>query len=624
MALLLALGLSQPAAADTLTPGLKLIKISVDVEDPNRTWGSKEDENKDILDAAICDKRVGCTITGQLIVQTTIQAAAIIAESSVSVNAPLTGDGLTDTPIGVDSSSVTLLGPSIGASEVDADIATQAELQAVADDVAASTNTLSTSTDTLETSKVNRAGDTMTGDLTINTVIRAAFGSAAAPSYLFSGDPDTGMYMSSADGNLRFAVGGADRIQVFSNLIQFSHPLATVSGAATAPTYSFSDDINTGMFRPSPLDNLAFATAGLERLRIDSAGKVGIGLTAPTEPLHVAGGGILVTGAGSPSTVASQSYFDFSGFGPRIVGQGIDATTRSGFSILLREGDGGNGKTPIEIQTDGDIILGKDGDRVAIGTDAPCSTCTRLHVTGGDVSFAGALQVDGGINGNLGIGTVSPEAPLHVVGNSTVTGTAFAGTMQVNDLVSCDTIDTDSSGVVSCGTDANTNADTICAGTDNYLDGEGNCDVLTAGTGDVVLAATQTFTGANTFVSSVTITHVAPSAPAANTIYADSIIKAWCNFDGTLTGPITCRDELNVVDVTDNGAGDYTVNWDTDFADGNYAAVCTGDVDIGVDIAGCDVQETTTLVGSIRLLMFGFNGAARDSSVVSVIAMGDQ
>lgn len=45
-------------------------------------------------------------------------------------------------------------------------------------------------------------------------------------------------------------------------------------------------------------------------------------------------------------------------------------------------------------------------------------------------------------NGNLGIGTQQPSEKLHVVGNARVSG-----------LVSCDTIDTDSNGVLSCGTD---------------------------------------------------------------------------------------------------------------------------------------------------------------------------
>lgn len=122
IALLLAFMFALPAAAaDTFTPALSLQKPDVDVEDPTEPWGAKINRNFDTLDDAICDKRTGCTINGQLTVITTITASAIIAESSVSVQAPLIGDGLIGTPIGVDSSSVTLLGPTIDAGELPAD-----------------------------------------------------------------------------------------------------------------------------------------------------------------------------------------------------------------------------------------------------------------------------------------------------------------------------------------------------------------------------------------------------------------------------------------------------------------------------------------------------------------------
>ena len=118
IALFLAFLFALPAsAADTFTPALNLQKPDVDVEDPNEPWGAKINRNFDTLDDAICDKRVGCTITGQLIVITTITAAAIIAESSVTVQAPLTGDGLIGTPIGVDSSSVTLQGNTFNGAD---------------------------------------------------------------------------------------------------------------------------------------------------------------------------------------------------------------------------------------------------------------------------------------------------------------------------------------------------------------------------------------------------------------------------------------------------------------------------------------------------------------------------
>jgi hypothetical protein len=46
-------------------------------------------------------------------------------------------------------------------------------------------------------------------------------------------------------------------------------------------------------------------------------------------------------------------------------------------------------------------------------------------------------------------------------------------------------------------------------------------------------------------------------------------VKAWVNFNGT--GTVAIRASLNVTSITDNGAGDYTVNLTTALADTNYA-----------------------------------------------------
>lgn len=44
--------------------------------------------------------------------------------------------------------------------------------------------------------------------------------------------------------------------------------------------------------------------------------------------------------------------------------------------------------------------------------------------------------------------------------------------------------------------------------------------------------------------------------------------KAWVNFNGT--GTVAIRAAGNVSSITDNGTGDYTVNFTTAFADANY------------------------------------------------------
>jgi len=110
---------------------------------------------------------------------------------------------------------------------------------------------------------------------------------------------------------------------------------------------------------------------------------------------------------------------------------------------------------------------------------------------------------------------------------------------------------------------------------------------------------------------------VAPSTPLANTLYRENFARAWINFNGT--GTIAIRDSFNVASITDNGVGNYTVTWDTDFADVNYAPTTGAENGAIVGIANAP------LVGSIQIFSFNSStNAAIDSNIVFVAAMGDQ
>lgn len=52
------------------------------------------------------------------------------------------------------------------------------------------------------------------------------------------------------------------------------------------------------------------------------------------------------------------------------------------------------------------------------------------------------------------------------------------------------------------------------------------------------------------------------------------VASAWVNFNGT--GVVTIRDSYNVSSITDNGVGDYTINFASALADTNYAVIVTG------------------------------------------------
>jgi hypothetical protein len=101
---------------------------------------------------------------------------------------------------------------------------------------------------------------------------------------------------------------------------------------------------------------------------------------------------------------------------------------------------------------------------------------------------------------------------------------------------------------------------------------------------------------------------------------------AWVNFNGT--GTVAIRSSYNVSSITDNGTGDYTVNFTTALSDANYAASVTAadSVTFGstVVFAGYPMTFTTTTVR----LRVGYSGAgavltANDYTNINVAIFGN-
>ncbi len=70
-----------------------------------------------------------------------------------------------------------------------------------------------------------------------------------------------------------------------------------------------------------------------------------------------------------------------------------------------------------------------------------------------------------------------------------------------------------------------------------------------------------------------TLTWYRNSAPALGNVGTAPVYaaRAWVNFNGT--GTVAIRASGNVSSITDNGTGDYTVNFTTAMPDANYSAV---------------------------------------------------
>jgi hypothetical protein len=101
------------------------------------------------------------------------------------------------------------------------------------------------------------------------------------------------------------------------------------------------------------------------------------------------------------------------------------------------------------------------------------------------------------------------------------------------------------------------------------------------------------------------------------------LCKAWVNFNGT--GTVAIRASYNVSSITDNGVGDYTVNFATALTDANYCTLGTGQYtasgggnDDVPTIGIVNASTYTPTSGSIRIGASTDAAAATDPTIVNV------
>lgn len=108
--------------------------------------------------------------------------------------------------------------------------------------------------------------------------------------------------------------------------------------------------------------------------------------------------------------------------------------------------------------------------------------------------------------------------------------------------------------------------------------------------------------------------------------YHPGMAKAWVVFQGT--GTVTILTSHNVSSVTDNGTGDYTVNFTTAFSSANYIVTGTGRYTTAGQIAIVAIKsDSAPTASACRLLTFGHYGGGsgvNDLTSVHVAFFGDQ
>lgn len=107
---------------------------------------------------------------------------------------------------------------------------------------------------------------------------------------------------------------------------------------------------------------------------------------------------------------------------------------------------------------------------------------------------------------------------------------------------------------------------------------------------------------------------VAPTATALTTASGSApsySARAWVNFNGT--GTVAIRASGNVSSITDNGVGNYRVNFTTAMSDANYSAVAS-DGNYGLT----NVEPATANTAYTNVYSYNINGSLTDTSGITV------
>lgn len=140
-----------------------------------------------------------------------------------------------------------------------------------------------------------------------STNFKAGNGASGTPSYSFTNDSDTGMYFESSGGaeRLRFSVNGTDRILASSSgVTQITGRINTDAGTVSAPSIYLTDTA-TGLYRPAA-NELAVSCNSALCANFTSSG-ITVGGTATNARRNVTVNGSVILGLGA-AVLSNATY----------------------------------------------------------------------------------------------------------------------------------------------------------------------------------------------------------------------------------------------------------------------------------------------------------------------------
>jgi hypothetical protein len=212
----------------------------------------------------------------------------------------------------------------------------------------------------------------------------------------------TGDALQFGNGTSNATISAANITLSGSGTISSSGPFVFPAGTVSAPSVTFTGDLNTGFYQIAA-DTIGVATNGSERVRVTDVGDLGIGTSSPTNTanittVHASGtnGSRLLLGRTASTASVRGIYNDGTGLGF------YDYTAAANRMLIDSSGNVGIGATPSEL-----LHLKSSAPRIRLEDTDGANTSIYANISGNTAAEGSIfIQADPnnlGTNSNVGI-----------------------------------------------------------------------------------------------------------------------------------------------------------------------------------------------------------------------------